>query len=99
MARPTALTPDELDEAVASLPGWSVEGSTLRSEFSFADFAEAFGFMAAAATVAAELDHHPDWSNVYSKVTVQLSTHDVGAVTELDVKLATRMNALARRTT
>ena len=98
MARPTALGPDELADAVGGLPGWSVGDGTLDSTFEFADFAEAFGFMAAAATVAAELDHHPDWSNVYSKVTVALSTHDVGGVTELDVQLATRMNELARRT-
>ena len=51
--------------------------------------------MAAVATVAAQMDHHPNWSNVYSSVTVHLSTHDVGGITELDVRLATRMNELA----
>ena len=97
MARPTALGPDELAAAVAGLPGWSVGDGTLDSTFEFGDFAGAFGFMAAVATVAAELDHHPDWSNVYSTVTVRLSTHDVGGITELDVRLATRMNELSQR--
>ncbi len=97
MARPTALGPDELAEALRGLPGWELDGGTLRRDFRFADFALAFGFMSAAATVAAQMDHHPDWSNVYSSVSVRLSTHDVGGITELDVQLATRMNELAER--
>ena len=97
MARPTAMGPSELDEALRGLPAWQLGDGTLHREFRFADFAEAFGFMAAVATVAAEMDHHPNWSNVYSTVTVDLSTHDVGGITELDVRLATRMDELARR--
>ena len=97
MARPTALGPDELDEALSRLPGWELDDGSLHREFHFADFAEAFGFMSAVATVAAQMDHHPNWSNVYSSVAVHLSTHDVGGITELDVQLATRMNELARR--
>ena len=97
MARPTALGPDELAEALRGLPGWELDDGSLHRDFRFADFAEAFGFMAAVATVAAQMDHHPNWSNVYSTVTVDLSTHDVGGITELDVRLATRMNELAGR--
>jgi 4a-hydroxytetrahydrobiopterin dehydratase len=62
----------------------------------FKDFNAAFGFMTRAALVAEKLDHHPEWSNVYKTVDVTLSTHDAGGVTELDVKLAQAMNALAK---
>ena len=96
MARPTALTQGQLDAAMEGLPGWSLRDGKLYAEFAFADFAQAFGFMAAAATEAARLDHHPEWSNSYSRVTVGLVTHDVGGVTELDIELATRMSALAK---
>ena len=94
MARPTALTPDALDTAVAKLDGWTVVDTKLHADFEFADFAEAFGFMAAAATVAAQMDHHPEWSMVLSKVTVDLVTHDADGITELDVELAGRMSEL-----
>ena len=95
MARPTALSSDELADAVDGLPGWSVVDGRLHREFLFGDFACAFGFMAAAATYAEKLDHHPEWSNVYARVTVDLITHDVAAITELDVRFARRLNELA----
>jgi 4a-hydroxytetrahydrobiopterin dehydratase len=95
MARPTVLPDDELAAAVRALPGWSLVDAKLHAEFRFADFAEAFGFMAAVATEAARTDHHPEWSNVYSRVVVDLVTHDAGGITELDVALARRMSALA----
>lgn len=95
MARPVPLTDDELAAAVAALPGWEVAGGKLHRDFHFGDFARAFGFMAAAATYAEKMDHHPEWSNVYSRVTVDLVTHDAGGVTELDVRMAARMNELA----
>ncbi len=96
MARPQPLTRSELDDALSGLPGWSLEGDRLHRELRFPDFERAFGFMAAAATVAAAMDHHPEWSNVYSRVVVDLSTHDAGGITELDVELARRMSGLAR---
>lgn len=95
MARPVVLTDDEVAAAVADLHGWSVVDAKLHAEFRFPDFAGAFGFMAAVATEAARLDHHPEWSNVYSRVVVDLVTHDAGGITELDVALARRMSALA----
>jgi 4a-hydroxytetrahydrobiopterin dehydratase len=95
-ARPTALGPDQVAAALDGLPGWSLVDAKLHAEFRFADFATAFGFMSAVATEAARLDHHPEWSNVYSRVTVDLVTHDAGGITELDVELARRMNELAR---
>jgi 4a-hydroxytetrahydrobiopterin dehydratase len=95
MARPVPLTDEQLAAAVAGLPGWEVAGGKLHRDFRFGDFARAFGFMAAAATYAEKVDHHPEWSNVYSRVTVDLVTHDAGGVTELDVRMAARMNELA----
>jgi 4a-hydroxytetrahydrobiopterin dehydratase len=95
MARPVPLTDDELTAAVAGLPGWEVVDGKLHREFRFGDFACAFGFMASAATFAEKLDHHPEWSNVYNRVTVDLVTHDAGGITDLDVRTASRMSELA----
>lgn len=89
------MTDEEIRSALASLPGWECRDGRLHRELHFADFSRAFGFMAAAATVAQALDHHPDWSNSYSKVVVDLATHDVGGITALDVELARRMSELA----
>jgi len=95
MARPERLEQDEIDRRLSRLPGWTIEAGKLHREFGFADFNEAFGFMARAALVAEQLDHHPEWFNVYSKVRVDLTTHDVGGLSSLDFELAARMNDLA----
>jgi 4a-hydroxytetrahydrobiopterin dehydratase len=95
MARPVPLTDDELTAAVAGLAGWEVVDGKLHREFRFGDFACAFGFMASAATFAEKLDHHPEWSNVYNRVTVDLVTHDAGGINDLDVRTASRMSELA----
>jgi 4a-hydroxytetrahydrobiopterin dehydratase len=95
MARPEVLPDEQVQAALAVLPGWELAGGKLHREFRFGDFSRAFGFMAAAATVAEKLDHHPEWSNVYDRVTVDLVTHDAGGITDLDVRLATRMSELA----
>ena len=95
MARPRRLDPAELEAAVAGLDGWELVEGKLRREFRFADFVTAFGFMVQAALVAESLDHHPEWFNVYGRVVVDLTTHDAGGVTELDLRLAARMNELA----
>ena len=95
MARPEPLSESARSAAVEGLDDWDLVDDKLHAEFRFADFAAAFGFMAAAATEAARLDHHPEWSNVYSRVTVDLTTHDAGGITELDVELARRMSELA----
>jgi 4a-hydroxytetrahydrobiopterin dehydratase len=77
--------------------GWqTTEGrDAIRKTFSFANFVEAWGFMTRVALHAEKLNHHPEWFNVYRTVEVTLSTHDAGGLTELDVKLAKRMEALA----
>ena len=77
--------------------GWAlVDGrEAIRKEFLFRNFVEAFGFMARAAIWAEKLNHHPEWSNVYRTVTVELITHDTNGLTELDLKLARKMDELA----
>jgi 4a-hydroxytetrahydrobiopterin dehydratase len=95
MSRPSLLTDAELSKVRAELSGWDVDAHRLARSFRFADFAEAFGFMARIALAAEKLDHHPNWSNVYNRVEVELSTHDAGGVTALDVELARRMDAAA----
>ena len=89
------LSEDELAALAAELGAWEVSVAELRRTFRFENFVEAFGFMAAAALVAEKMDHHPNWSNVYSTVEVALNTHDRGGVTELDAELARAMDGLA----
>jgi 4a-hydroxytetrahydrobiopterin dehydratase len=95
MRAPERLSPDEVRDALATLPGWSLENEKLRREFRFADFVQAMGFMTQAALVAEAMDHHPEWFNVYGRVVVDLTTHSAKGVTALDVTLAARMNELA----
>lgn len=77
--------------------GWAlVEGrDALHKDFAFKSFVEAFGWMTQVALVAEKLDHHPEWSNVYNRVSVTLTTHDANGLTDLDVRMARRMEALA----
>ena len=95
MARPAKLTEAELERGLAELDGWSLVEGKLHREFRFADFSGAFGFMTRAALVAEKLDHHPEWSNVYNRVVVDLTTHDAGGLTELDLRLARALSAFA----
>jgi 4a-hydroxytetrahydrobiopterin dehydratase len=78
------------------LPAWSaVDGrDAIRREFRFNDFSQAWGFMARVALLAEQHNHHPDWSNVWATVRIELSTHDAGGVTEKDVALARAIDAL-----
>lgn len=84
-------------QALKDLPLWSHDGArdALVREFRFADFNAAFGFMARVALMAEKMDHHPEWSNVYNRVTVLLTTHDAGGLTERDVAMARFMDGLA----
>lgn len=91
--RPAPLTAAELAAGLAGLPGWRVEHGRLRRSLRFADFEAAFAFMARVAAEARRLDHHPDWSNSYAKVEIELVTHDVGALTRLDLELARAIEA------
>ena len=91
------LTGEARKSALAKLSGWSeVSGrEAIAKTFTFKDFNAAFGFMTRAALGAEKMDHHPEWFNVYNKVTVTLSTHDAGGLTERDIDLAQRMDKLA----
>ena len=73
------------------LLGWEFKENSIHREVDFKDFLEAFAFMTRCALISEKLDHHPNWSNVYNKVKIQLSTHDAGGVTELDIEWAKRV--------
>ena len=91
------LDPEAVDKALAGLDGWALEegGAAIGKRFVFADFSAAFGFMARAALVAEKLDHHPEWSNVYNRVEVRLTTHSARGLTALDFELAQAMERIA----
>lgn len=91
----TLLAETEIADALGELPGWERDGDRIVRTFRFADFARAFGFMASAGLVAERMNHHPEWTNVYNRVEVALSTHDAGGITQLDLDLATAMSGLA----
>ena len=86
-----------LDEIEAALPdGWTIGEDRVHAEFRFPDFVQAFGFMSSVALLAEKLDHHPEWSNVYGTVRIELTTHDSGGVTELDLQLAAQISGIER---
>jgi 4a-hydroxytetrahydrobiopterin dehydratase len=91
------LSETEIREALPSLPGWRVVGGKLHREYEFEDFVQAFGFMASVALVAEAMRHHPEWSNVYGKVVLDLWTHSESGISNLDVDLAGKVEDLACR--
>jgi 4a-hydroxytetrahydrobiopterin dehydratase len=83
------FTEQEVEEFLTkNLKGWSLEMNTLKRDFKFKSFVEAFSFMTAIALVAEKLDHHPDWSNSYNKVSISLTNHEAKGITQLDFDLA-----------
>jgi 4a-hydroxytetrahydrobiopterin dehydratase len=90
------LSPNELDTALRSLPRWTVIEGKLHREFRFADFAEAFAFMTRVAALAEAANHHPDWSNAWNRVSIDLVTHDAGGITAKDVELARAIDRAER---
>ena len=95
MARPTKLSEAEIQSRLGALSGWTIDRGKLFRELRFADFKQAFAFMTRVAAVADQMDHHPEWFNVYDKVRVHLATHDAGGISELDFKLASAINEVA----
>lgn len=85
---------DELRAALAELPDWRRDGEGIARDFRFDDFVAAFSFMAAVALLAERADHHPEWSNVYNRVSIRLTTHDAGGLTRRDFDLASAINGL-----
>ena len=95
----TKLDPQAIQQALNELNAnagapWSLSEGKLHKVFTFKDFVQAFGFMTSAALVAESMNHHPEWVNVYNRVTVDLRTHDADGITELDFALARRMDQL-----
>jgi 4a-hydroxytetrahydrobiopterin dehydratase len=91
------LSDSELREALDELQCWTAEGGKLEKEFQFQDFSEAYGFMTRVALVAEAMMHHPEWTNVYNKVSFRLWTHTHKGITNLDVDLARKIEALVSR--
>jgi len=88
------LDAGEITERLKSVPAWTFADEKLHRGFVFDDFVAAFGFMTRVALLAERMDHHPDWSNVYNRVTIALNTHDVGGLSERDFKLAHAIDKL-----
>ena len=91
---PTKLTDTELQSFLADNADWQLVEGKLDRSFKFKDFKQAFGFMAQVALIAEKLNHHPEWSNVYNKVHIQLVTHSEDGITELDVEFAKLTSAI-----
>ena len=90
------LTEAEIAEQMKNLPGWELGADRILRKFRFKDFVEAFGWMTSVAIVAENMNHHPEWRNVWATVEVELTTHDSGWITERDMKLARKMDELSR---
>ena len=91
------LNDTEIAEGITALPDWSIVGGKLHREYRFPDFAHAMGFLMTAAPSIERLDHHPEWSNVYNRVTVDLTTHDAGGITRKDLALAALLEGIANK--
>ncbi len=89
-----AMEAEEIAQELGTLPDWRLRNGKLYRQFAFPDFVAAFGFMSRAALLAEKADHHPEWSNVYNRVEVYLTTHDAGGITARDFALARAMQAL-----
>ena len=88
------MADDEIRGEISSLQGWSVRDGKLHKDFEFSSFNEAFGFMTRAAMEIEKMNHHPEWLNVYNRLSVDLMTHDAGGITQNDVRLARILDSL-----
>jgi len=91
---PSLLSADQRQMLPATLPQWTVDQQSISRELVFRDFNEAFGFMSRVALLAERRNHHPNWSNVYNRVSITLSTHDLGGLSDLDIELAAAIDQL-----
>lgn len=94
MTHTSLVNQHELQEFLHQNPQWLVQDGKLHREYQFASFVQAFGFMTQVALLAEAMNHHPDWSNSYNRVKVELITHTAGGITRLDIELAGRMEEL-----
>jgi 4a-hydroxytetrahydrobiopterin dehydratase len=92
VSKPQKLSESEIQSKLRELPGWSLREGKLHRDLTFRDFNAAFGFMARVALYAEKRDHHPEWSNVYNRVSIDLTSHDAGGLTERDFDLARAVN-------
>jgi len=90
------LSDEQIRTELAGLSGWGIVNSKLHKDFVFDDFVEAFGFMCKAAIHIEKMNHHPEWFNVYNKISVDLTTHDAGGITQNDITLARTLNSLKK---
>ena len=90
------LSQEEIGEELKNLPGWSVVNDKLHKEIQFDSFNQAFGFMTMAAMETEKMNHHPEWSNVYNRLVIELTTHDAGGITQNDINLARILNSLLK---
>ncbi len=88
------LSPAEIKKGLEAHPGWTLDGQKLYRKFVFEDFTRAFGFMTQVALLAEAMNHHPEWSNVWNRVEIHLTTHDAGGLSDLDFRLAGRIDSL-----
>ena len=88
------LSPSTVDQKLLELDQWCLSDNKLQRQFVFKDFVEAFGFMSRVALLAEAMNHHPEWSNVYNRVDIHLTTHDASGITERDFALAGKINRL-----
>jgi 4a-hydroxytetrahydrobiopterin dehydratase len=88
------MTPEQIQTELENLDGWELKADKLHRELKFRNFVEAFGFMTQVALLAEKADHHPEWSNVYSGVIIDLTTHECDGISKRDFKLAQKINAL-----
>ena len=88
------LSLQEREDLRANLTQWQVGDERLKRQWQFSDFSEAFAFMTRVALLAESMQHHPNWSNVYNRVTIELTTHDLGGLSDLDAELAKSIDAL-----
>jgi 4a-hydroxytetrahydrobiopterin dehydratase len=86
------LTHDEAEQRLADIPGWGITDGSLHREIEFRNFVEAFGFMTMVALAAEKLNHHPNWSNVWNKVVIDISSHEEGGISDRCIELATAVN-------
>lgn len=89
------LADAEIQQRLAQVDSWTVQDGKLHKEFQFDTFVTAFGFMTQLALIAESMNHHPEWFNVYNRVTIDLMTHDAGGISELDFEWASRADALS----
>ena len=89
------LDADAIDQQLATLDGWRLQDGKIHKDFQFADFIDAFGFMTRVALAAETMNHHPEWSNVWNRVSIALATHDVGGLSSSDFELAAKIDQIA----